>query len=55
MRGKGKADKEFVIRNSKFVINEDEVFYYVYGFLHSEDWRKKWEITLRKEAARIEL
>ena len=36
-------------------VNADGLFFYVYGFLHSEKWRKKWEITLRKEAARIDL
>ena len=36
-------------------VNAEDLFFYVYGFLHSESWRKKWEITLRKEAARIEL
>lgn len=36
-------------------VDADGLFYYVYGFLHSESWRKKWEVTLRKEAARIEL
>ena len=36
-------------------VDADALFYYVYGFLHSAEWRKKWEVTLRKEAARIEL
>ena len=36
-------------------IDADGLFHYVYGFLHKEDWRKKWAITLRKEAARIDL
>lgn len=36
-------------------MDADGLFYYVYGFLHSAEWRKQWEITLRKEAARIEL
>ena len=42
-----KAEDDFV--------NAESLFHYVYGFLHSEKWRKKWEVTLRKEAARIEL
>lgn len=36
-------------------VDADGLFHYVYGFLHKTDWRKKWEVTLRKEAARIEL
>ena len=37
------------------LVDADGLFCYVYGFLHSQSWRKKWEVTLRKEAARIEL
>ena len=36
-------------------VDADSLFYYVYGYLHLEEWRKKWEVTLRKEAARIDL
>ena len=42
-------------RSMDDVVNEDSLFDYVYGFLHSAKWRQRWEVTLRKEAARIEL
>ena len=34
-------------------ISEDDLFYYVYGMLHHQDYRTRYAANLSKEAARI--
>ena len=34
-------------------VSEDDVFYYIYGILHSEDYRKRYANNLMKELPRI--
>ena len=34
-------------------LNKEDIFYYVYGLLHSEDYRNRFEDNLRKELPRI--
>ena len=35
------------------VISKEDVFYYVYGLLHSEDYRARFANNLSKELPRI--
>ena len=34
-------------------ISKEDIFYYIYGLLHSEDYRNKYETTLSKQLPRI--
>lgn len=36
-------------------ISKEDIFYYVYGFLHNEDYRKEFEADLKKEIPRLPL
>ena len=47
------AVAEFRERYGDESISEDDLFYYTYGALHSEQWRKTFANDLAKSAARI--
>lgn len=42
-------------RNERFDVNKVDIFYYVYGILHSPEYRSRFEANLQKELPRIPL
>ena len=36
-------------------LNKDDIFYYIYGILHSPEYKKRYELNLQKEIPRIPL
>lgn len=46
-------DKEGMLNNKINNVDNDSDFYYVYGVLHSPEYRKKFEIELKKDLPRI--
>ncbi len=45
--------EKFIIQNSKFKIQKEDIFHYVYGVLHNPAYRKKYELNLKREFPRI--
>lgn len=41
--------------NERFDVNKVDIFYYVYGILHSPEYRSRFEANLQKELPRIPL
>lgn len=41
--------------NERFEVNKVDIFYYVYGILHSPEYRSRFEANLQKELPRIPL
>ncbi|MDO4590420.1 MAG: DEAD/DEAH box helicase family protein [Slackia sp.] len=41
--------------NERFDVNKVDIFYYVYGILHSPEYRSRFEANLKKELPRIPL
>lgn len=53
-----KADglpSKIVNSNERFDVNKVDIFYYVYGILHSPEYRSRFEANLQKELPRIPL
>lgn len=44
---------EVTLRYKTNNINKEQIFYYVYGLLHSEDYRKKFDAELKKSLPRL--
>lgn len=47
--------KHFTDAYPSYAISKDDVFYYVYGLLHSEDYRERYADNLSKQLPRIPL
>ncbi len=45
--------KQFIIHNSKFIIQKEDIFHYVYAVLHNPTYRKKYELNLKRDFPRI--
>jgi len=45
--------EKFINQNSKFKIQKEDIFHYVYGVLHNPVYRKKYELNLKREFPRI--
>ena len=45
--------REFQLAYPNELLNKEDIFYYVYGLLHSEEYRKKYADNLNKELPRI--
>jgi predicted helicase len=50
---------DYILKESKAKydkrVTKDDIFYYVYGFLHSEDYRATFSVDLKKSLPRIPL
>ena len=47
--------KNKIVNKYQLEINKEDIFYYVYGILHSNDYRNKFNADLKKELPRIPL
>jgi predicted helicase len=45
--------KLFILNDSSFTITKEDIFHYVYAVLHNPEYRKKYELNLKRDFPRI--